>query len=248
VSLVIWHDLECGRYAADLPVWRELAQRTGGPVLELGCGAGRVALDLARHGVRVVAVDRDRDLVDALRRRRGELSIDALHADVETLRLDARFPLIIAPMQLVQMLPGHESRMSVFAAASAMLTPGGSLVVSLVEDIVEGSVGAGELAGHPSVEVDGAIYTSQPTHVRVTGTLVEIARDRRILDRGGYRARSLHRDVLCQLSRQELAGEAASAGLCMTAAYAIPGMGDAPAVALELRRASRPGADDQPLA
>ena len=47
---VIWHDVECGAYAADLPLWRELAAGRSGPVLEIGCGTGRVALDLARDG------------------------------------------------------------------------------------------------------------------------------------------------------------------------------------------------------
>src|SRR5439155_27271172 len=52
---VMWHDLECGGYVEDLPLWRELAG--DGPVLDLGCGTGRVALDLAAHGVPVVGLD-----------------------------------------------------------------------------------------------------------------------------------------------------------------------------------------------
>ena len=44
----IWHDLECGGYDVDLPLWRELARRARpGPVLDVGAGTGRVALDLA---------------------------------------------------------------------------------------------------------------------------------------------------------------------------------------------------------
>ena len=39
---VLWHDLECGRYAQDLPLWRELASEARGPVLDLGAGSGRV--------------------------------------------------------------------------------------------------------------------------------------------------------------------------------------------------------------
>jgi hypothetical protein len=49
---VVWHDLECGAYRADLPLWRELAARArfGSPILDVGAGTGRVALDLARAG------------------------------------------------------------------------------------------------------------------------------------------------------------------------------------------------------
>ena len=53
----LWHDLECGGYREDLPAWRALAAATGGPVLDVGAGTGRVSLDLAAHGVDVVALD-----------------------------------------------------------------------------------------------------------------------------------------------------------------------------------------------
>ena len=51
---VIWHDLECGRYRADLAaVARAAPTRSaaeGEPVLDIGAGTGRVSLDLARDG------------------------------------------------------------------------------------------------------------------------------------------------------------------------------------------------------
>ena len=37
---VIWHDTECGGYAADLPLWEEMADHAVGPILDLGCGTG----------------------------------------------------------------------------------------------------------------------------------------------------------------------------------------------------------------
>ena len=66
---VIWHDLECGAYAEDLPLWRALAAEHGDPVLDVGAGTGRVTLDLARAGHRVTALDRDPELLDALAQR-----------------------------------------------------------------------------------------------------------------------------------------------------------------------------------
>src|SRR6188472_2825680 len=64
----LWHDLECGGYREDLPLWRSLADEQGGPVLDIGAGTGRVALDLAARGVPVVALDADAALLEALDR------------------------------------------------------------------------------------------------------------------------------------------------------------------------------------
>ena len=40
----LWHDLECGAYDEDLPLWRALAGEAGGAVLDIGAGTGRVTL------------------------------------------------------------------------------------------------------------------------------------------------------------------------------------------------------------
>jgi len=56
---VVWHDVECGGYDADLELWRQLGREAGGPVLDVGAGTGRVALRLAEDGMDVTALDRD---------------------------------------------------------------------------------------------------------------------------------------------------------------------------------------------
>ena len=69
-NLVLWHDIECGGYDVDLPLWRELAEATGGPVLDIGAGTGRVSLDLAGHGYDVVALDLEPELARRAARTR----------------------------------------------------------------------------------------------------------------------------------------------------------------------------------
>src|SRR2546422_10042026 len=56
----------------DVPFWRRLAADANGPVLELGCGTGRVTRPLARAGIDIVGVDRsDAMLARAARRAKA---------------------------------------------------------------------------------------------------------------------------------------------------------------------------------
>ena len=102
---VIWHDLECGAYGADLAALAR-ARGRGGPVLDVGAGTGRVTLDLARARARGRRAGRRRRLLAALRERAGGLPVETVHADARELDLERRFPLIIVPMQTLQLLGG----------------------------------------------------------------------------------------------------------------------------------------------
>ena len=85
---VVWHDVECGAYDADLPLWRELAREAPDGVLDVGAGTGRVALDLARHGFAVTALDREPELL-ALQR---EAPLDRVGAGGVLHQQEARRP------------------------------------------------------------------------------------------------------------------------------------------------------------
>src|SRR6202162_5965718 len=51
----------------DVPFWRRIALQSRGPVLELGCGTGRIAKPLARAGIRLVGLDRSAPMLAQLR-------------------------------------------------------------------------------------------------------------------------------------------------------------------------------------
>ena len=59
------------------------------PVLDAGCGTGRVAIELARRGIDVAGVDLDSDMLGVARRTAPDLLW--LEADLATMRLDRRF-------------------------------------------------------------------------------------------------------------------------------------------------------------
>src|SRR5215210_2168198 len=57
----------------DVPFWRRVAGEAAGPVLELGCGTGRVSLPLARAGIELVGIDRSEQMLERAIRRAGKL-------------------------------------------------------------------------------------------------------------------------------------------------------------------------------
>jgi SAM-dependent methyltransferase len=165
---VVWHDVECAGYGADLALWRELADMGPGPILELGCGTGRVALDLAARGHDVAALDSDPDLVGELRARahRAGLRVRCEVGDARSFELGSRFALALAPMQVVQLLGGPAGRESLLRCVGRHLLPGGLLAAALA-DPFEGIPAADARPPLPDVrEENGWVYSSTPVAVR----------------------------------------------------------------------------------
>jgi SAM-dependent methyltransferase len=212
---VIWHDVECGAYAEDLALWRELAAAQAGPVLDVGAGTGRVALDLARRGVEVVALDADGDLLAALRERAAaeELAVPTVRADARAFDLGRRFALVAVPMQTVQLLGGAPGRARFLACAARHLAPGGLLAVALADalDVFDADHDQPPL---PDMrELDGVLYASRPVAVRDLGGRAAIERVREVIARDGTRTACSDVIELDRVEPADLAAEARAHGL-----------------------------------
>lgn len=181
---VAWHDLECGHYRADLPLWRELAgsAETGvaDPILDVGAGTGRVALDLARAGHQVSALELDARLLDALRERAAGMSVQALGGDARELELSRRdFGLCVVPMQTIQLLGGAADRAAFLKRARAHLRPGGLLACAIVVELEPFDCAAGDAGPSPeTARKDGTLFLSRATRVRVSRRSIRIERER----------------------------------------------------------------------
>jgi SAM-dependent methyltransferase len=92
----------------DLPFYLDLAQASGGPVLEIACGTGRVLLPIAREGIAIDGVDNSLPMLRVLKshienepagiRRRITLH----QGDMRYFRLREKFPLVIIPFRPLQ--------------------------------------------------------------------------------------------------------------------------------------------------
>jgi ubiquinone/menaquinone biosynthesis C-methylase UbiE len=127
----------------DIAFWRTLALKSGGPVLELGCGTGRLAVPLARAGLEVVGVDRSESMLARARRRvaRAKLEhrIRLIRGDIRHLpfggRRQADFPLVIAPYGVLQSLLRESDLATTLASVRRVLKPGCTFGLELVADL-----------------------------------------------------------------------------------------------------------------
>ena len=130
----------------DVQFWQKIALGTKGPVLELGCGTGRISLPLARAGVSLLGVDRSlpmllhaarrRKALAARRTRRTPIDLSLVRADIRALPLaDRAFPTVLAPYGILQSLVRDRDLTAALASVARVLKPGGLFGIDLVPDV-----------------------------------------------------------------------------------------------------------------
>lgn len=205
MSATIWHEVECGSYEADLELWEELAREADGPILDLGCGTGRVALHLARRGYAVVGLDVDPELVAKLAERGDDLPVQAVLADARAFELDVDISLALAPMQLLQMLAGPQDRLELLGSVAAHLLPGGRIAMAIVEEL---SPANGDGAPLPDVrEVGDWVYSSLPLETTIEGDEIAIRRLRQTVSPAGVLVEERNETRIRTLSAAQLERE-----------------------------------------
>jgi SAM-dependent methyltransferase len=130
----------------DVPFWRNVALKTRGRVLELGCGTGRISLPLVRAGVRLTGIDRSAPMLDraarrlaAMRKRqesRRRAKLRLVRGDIRFLPFaPGSFRAVLAPYGIVQSLVRDKDLSATLAAVARVLAPGGLFGVDLVPDV-----------------------------------------------------------------------------------------------------------------
>jgi SAM-dependent methyltransferase len=115
----------------DVGFYVEEAVRSGGPVVELGVGTGRIAVPVAAEGVRVIGVDSSAAMLERCRERARlagvEELLDLRLGDLREPPVEVRVPLVTSPFRAFLHLQDDPERLSALRAAHRLLEPGGRL-------------------------------------------------------------------------------------------------------------------------
>lgn len=138
-ALARLYDVDLLDDPGDIDLYLALAARTGGPVLELAAGSGRIAVALAEAGYDVTAVDIDPAMLDRLRRRADEAGpavrtrIEPVEADLVGLHLpgNATFGLAILALNSILLLESLAAQRAAFETLARHLAPDGLAVVDV---------------------------------------------------------------------------------------------------------------------
>ena len=124
-------------FVGDEEFWRLQAEETPGPILELGCGTGRVTLDLAQRGHEIVGLDASEAMLDAALTKLKALPKDVqgrtelVVGDMAKFSLGRKFGLIIIPFRSFQHLITVEAQRSCLECVREHLTDDGRFVVTM---------------------------------------------------------------------------------------------------------------------
>jgi ubiquinone/menaquinone biosynthesis C-methylase UbiE len=132
--LAALYDLDVRSDDPAIDWFRGLARMTGGPVLELGVGSGRVAIPVSKDGNEVVGIDRSRAMLARAAKRAKEqrAKVTLVEADMRAFSLERTFPLVVIPSNTFLMLT-PDDRWACLARCREHMTPNGRLAIDVFQ-------------------------------------------------------------------------------------------------------------------
>ncbi len=127
-------DLDCGDFAADVPLYESFARAADGPILELGVGTGRVAIALAEAGYDVWGIDHSSAMLEratSKAERAGAERLRLIEGDMRTFELNQTFALVYAGLGAFHHVLSSDEQTACLRRVSGHLSPGGLFVCDL---------------------------------------------------------------------------------------------------------------------
>jgi SAM-dependent methyltransferase len=221
-----YYDADFGAFEDDVPFYRELARRCGGPILEPMCGSGRLLVPLARAGYRLMGVDISPALLELARSRLASTGllgqVELLEADIRQAALAGPFNLTIIALNSFMHLSTIADQLAALGQIRAALRPEGLLALDLFNPDLRALAGYNnELVFDKFLPLaDGTRvhkFVTQQADTTAQTIYIQFIYDE--LDADGHVRRSVLPFTLRWLYRYELEHLLARAGFALEAVY-----------------------------
>ncbi|MFN2245059.1 MAG: class I SAM-dependent DNA methyltransferase [Anaerolineae bacterium] len=130
-----FYDPDLGDWDVDIRMYEQFAARCGSPILELGCGTGRVLLPLARQGYRITGIDASAEMLEQARAKiaANELTgrVTLVRQEMGELELKERFNMAFLALNSFAHLHTTDEQLAALAQIRLHLKPGGLLIVDM---------------------------------------------------------------------------------------------------------------------
>ncbi|MFQ5616226.1 MAG: class I SAM-dependent methyltransferase, partial [Anaerolineales bacterium] len=139
------------RRSEDIPFWKALAETWGDPILELGCGTGRVLLNLVRLGCTTTGLDNNPKMLAFLRasyKLETYPNLVIIQDDMADFQLETHFSLIILPCNTYSTFQSR-TRQAILCAVRSHLSPGGIFAFSIPNPAILAEL---PVTGEPDLE------------------------------------------------------------------------------------------------
>lgn len=146
-----YYDLCYAKTTGDIEFYVEEAGKSGSPVLELGCGTGRILIPTAEAGISITGLDASSAMLDVARTKISKLSpdvqsrIELIEGDMRTFSLDRKFNLITIPFRAFLHILTPEDQRKTLERIREHLKDDGRLILNIFDtrlDVVAASNGA----------------------------------------------------------------------------------------------------------
>jgi SAM-dependent methyltransferase len=138
-TLVDYYDLFFTGLKGDVAFYVEEAQKAGSPVLELGCGTGRVLIPVAESGIEIVGLDASKDMLSVIRRKISALDeqvqsrIEIVEGDMTDFSIGKKFSLVMIPCRSFLQLMTPEEQRAALLCIREHLADDGRLIMNMFD-------------------------------------------------------------------------------------------------------------------
>ena len=213
----------------DVAFYVGLAKESGGPVLELGCGTGRVLIPTARAGIQITGLDLSEHMLDICRQKLGQEAPDVqarvqlAHADIRGFDMGRRFRLSTIPFRPFQHLVTVEEQLACLSCVHRHLEPGGRLALDVFNPRLSRLVAEQEEhdEGPPFLMPDGrsVVRKSQNASIDLKNQIINVELTYYITHADGRQERFVHAFLFRYFFRYEMEHLLARAGFEVEALY-----------------------------